>query len=91
MLAERHQFLQAYYSAAIRFSDDTEIKRSISLYSTTYCDDISAPIARCGDHKDGVTQVAENVSIHGTSYKRGMLVTVRRENETYVFGHHVAC
>ena len=89
MLAERHQFLQAYNSATVRFGDDISANRSIPLYSGTYCDVVSKSLAECGCHKDGVTQVSDTVTMRGTCYKRDMVVIMDREDNTLILGQIV--
>ena len=84
-LAERHQLLQAFYSAGELFPPSIQVDKSVEFLCTLYNREIQHAINNCKfDVKEAI--VTDSVTYKGTIYKTGLFVLVRRVDEGLVVG-----
>ena len=84
-LAERHQLLQAYYSAGSLFPPCVQFEKGVQFHFDTF----SAEIQRAteGFHfSPKSSSVTYNVTLKGTQYKKGQYVVISRNEDYTNFG-----
>ena len=84
-LAERHQLLQAYYSAGFLFPSVIQVANSIDFSVADYNSNIQQAVRNL-DFNVQDTVTASSVTYKGTTYKRGLLVVLDNNDEGLVFG-----
>jgi hypothetical protein len=81
--AQKHQLLQAYYSAGSLFGQNVQIPDSITMDGNLLRTDIVNAVDNCrtlGNDRDSL-YYSDKVIVHGTSYQKGMVVLARFDDE----------
>ena len=78
MLAEKHQLLQAYYTAGTLLPDPVEVKQQTSVFEPDlYKDSIRDGVRRSHLLPGGTFYVSNEATLRGQSYKNGMVVIMK--------------
>ena len=78
MLAEKHQLLQAYYTAGTLLPDPVEVKQQTSVFEPDlYKDSIRDGVRRSHLLPGGTFYVSNEATVRGQSYKNGMVVIMK--------------
>ena len=84
-LAEKHQLLQAYKCAGSYFPCDIEAKQSVPLFVDTFSENVQ--VALSNFHFDTASQMCYEITVKGTTYKKGLYVVIGKcDNGGLLFG-----